>query len=140
MSKAVDTNVVVRLLIDDGSKQVAAARALFATGTIAISSSVILECEWVLRAVYKISPDAICGAFTALLNMDDVSVADADVVANATEAHRRGLDFADAFHLYSAAKSDELLTFDDDFAKRAKRLTNAIPVRLPEIQFEGGRP
>jgi predicted nucleic-acid-binding protein len=133
MPKALDTNIVVRLFVDDGSKEVPIARAVFERETVEIPLSVILECEWVLRSAYKFTPASICEALTALLSLETVIVQDPDLVIAAIEAHRLGVDFADAFHLLSAEKSDELLTFDDDFEKRAKRMKYIVPVRIPQL-------
>lgn len=131
MTKAVDTNVVIRLLIDDGSKEVMAARTVFERETVEISLTVMLECEWALRSVYKFGRAAICEALGALLTLENVVLPQHDLVATAIEAHRLGLDFADACHLLSAESADELLTFDEMFQKRALRMVNAIPVRIP---------
>lgn len=109
MPKALDTNIVVRFLIDDGSKEVPIARAVFRRETVEISLTVMVECEWMLRSVYD------------------------EIVAEAIDAHRLGVDFADAVHLLSTRKSDELLTLDDDFERRAKRMTVGLPVRMPTL-------
>jgi predicted nucleic-acid-binding protein len=131
MPKALDTNILVRFLIDDGSKEVPIARAVFRRETVEIPLTVMVECEWVLRAVYKVGRAEICDAFEALLGLPSVTVHDEQIVAGAIDAHRLGVDFADAVHLLSIRKSDELLTFDDDFEKRAKRMTEGLPVRMP---------
>jgi len=133
MPKALDTNIVVRFLIDDGSKEVPIARAVFRRETVEIPLTVIVECEWVLRAVYKIGRVDICDAFEALLSLPSVIVHDDQIVAGAIDAHRLGVDFADAVHLLSIKKSDELLTLDDNFEKRAKRMTEGLPVRMPTL-------
>lgn len=132
MPKALDTNVVVRLFVDDGSKEVPIARSVFERETVEIPRTVILECEWVLRSVYKFGPASICEALEALLSLTNVIVQDSEMVAAAIEAHRLGIDFADAFHLLSVERSDELLTFDDDFENRAKRMNHSLPVRIPQ--------
>jgi len=133
MPKALDTNIVIRLFVDDGSKEVRIARAVFERETVEIPLSVVLECEWVLRSAYKFSAASICEALTALLSLKNVIVQNPDLVFAAIEAHRVGVDFADAFHLLSVEKSDELLTFDDDFKKRAKRMKYTTPVRIPQL-------
>lgn len=133
MPKALDTNIVVRLFVDDGSKQVRIARAVFEREIVEIPLTAILECEWVLRSVYKFKAAAICEAFGALLSLKNVVVPDEEIVAGAIEAHRRGMDFTDACHLLSVERSEELLTFDGDFAKRARRMNVTIPVRVPQL-------
>jgi len=106
---------------------------VFEREQIEIPLTVILECEWVLRSVYKFDREAICGALTALLGLSNVSVQKADAVMFAIAAHLRGVDFADAIHLSLVDKADELLTFDDDFEKRVKRIDHSIPVRIPTL-------
>jgi len=133
MPKALDTNIVVRLFVDDGSKEVPMARAVFEREVVEISLTVILECEWALRSVYKFKRAEICAALDALLSLPNVIVPQYELVAAAIEAHRKGVDFADACHLLTAESAEELLTFDDIFEKRAKRLANVIPVRIPTM-------
>ncbi|MCO5084761.1 MAG: type II toxin-antitoxin system VapC family toxin [Rhizobiaceae bacterium] len=133
MPKAIDTNILVRFLLDDGSEEVPIAHDVFRHEALEISSSVILECEWVLRSIYKVKRDAICEAFTAVLNLENVLVQDENVVLAAVDAHRQGLDFADAMHLFMADKSDEFLTFDTTFRRFANRLADALPVRVPTL-------
>ena len=133
MLKALDTNIVVRLFVDDGSKEVPIARAVFAREMVEIPTTVILECAWVLESVYKIKRLQICDALAALLSMENVFLQDEEVVEKAIEAHRLGVDLADALHLLAVEKADEMLTFDGDFKNRARRMTNALPVRVPQL-------
>lgn len=133
MTKALDTNVVIRLFIDDGSKEVPIARKIFEREQIEIPLTVILECEWVLRSVYKFKTAAICEALDALLGLQNVSVQSEDTVIDALDALRKGVPFADAIHLLTTEKSDELLTFDDRFKRRSVRISDAIPVRIPTL-------
>jgi len=140
MPKALDTNIVVRFLFDDGSKEVPIAREIFRREYVEISAGVILESEWVLRAIYKVKPDAICDSFEALMSLDTVFVHDQDVIGKAVRAHRAGVEFADAFHLYFAEKSDEFLTFDTDFVAATTILSDALPLRIPTLNsLEGHR-
>jgi predicted nucleic-acid-binding protein len=74
MSIAVDTNVLVRILIQDPSApdQCAAARRLVSEATAAgepllVSLCALLETEWVLRSRYKVSRQAMTTAFIAML-------------------------------------------------------------------------
>lgn len=140
MRKALDTNIVVRFLLDDGSKEVPIAREVFRQESVEIPSSVVLECEWVLRSIYKIKPKEICDAFSALLSLENVLVHNEHILVEAIQAHRQGVDFADAFHLLFAEKSDEFFTFDDDFKKSAKRLQGTLPVRKPTLASLGRKP
>jgi len=66
-----------------------------------------------------------------LLGMPHVTVDRWEAVRDAVDLHRRGLDFADALHWISGASCTQLVTFDDRFIRRAKRLARTPPVTLP---------
>jgi predicted nucleic-acid-binding protein len=72
VSIAIDTNVLVRLLVRDDEQQYAAAKRLIdqaeaADEPILIMLCALLETEWVLRSRYKLDKAAIAGTFTRLL-------------------------------------------------------------------------
>ena len=117
---AVDTNVLVRLLTQDDAAQHKASRNLFATQEVFIADSVILETEWVLRAAYELPPVAVCDALRRVFGLSNVSLSNAQRIAQVIAWHEEGLDFADAFHLASCQDHDALKTFDAVFVKRAK--------------------
>jgi predicted nucleic-acid-binding protein len=117
---AVDTNVVVRFLTRDDPAQYRASYKLFSSEQLFIPDTVVLECEWVLRAAYDLKPNEVCDVFRNVFGMPNVTLTNAQQVSRAIEWHEQGIDFADAFHL---SLSQELLcmkTFDADFVKRAK--------------------
>jgi predicted nucleic-acid-binding protein len=120
---AIDTNVVVRLLVDDDPEQTRRARRLVEKGSVLIVPSVLLETEWVLRGAYRIGRDRIAQSFRGLLGLPELSVGNADAVAQALEWFARGLDFADALHLALTADAEEFATFDARLAARARRIT-----------------
>ena len=53
--RAVDTNVIVRYLTGDDEVQATRARAVVDAGQVFVSTTVLLESEWVLRSVYAFS-------------------------------------------------------------------------------------
>ncbi len=120
---ALDTNVVVRLLVDDDPGQTRRARRLIERGPALVVPTVLLETEWVLRGAYNIRPESIVRSLRSLLGLPELSVGSADAVAQALEWFERGLDFADALHLALAADAEEFATFDARLAKRARRIT-----------------
>jgi predicted nucleic-acid-binding protein len=130
MAIAIDTNVLVRFLVDDGSDQVAVARSVFEADKISIPSSVMLECECVLRSAYRIPAAKICDAFARLLNMETVVVFDTEIVARAVDAHRSGVDFADALHVLASAGCDRFVTFDADL-RRCSEIFDNIKLAKP---------
>ncbi|HEV2701399.1 MAG TPA: type II toxin-antitoxin system VapC family toxin [Steroidobacteraceae bacterium] len=118
--RAVDTNVVVRLIVRDDSEQVRAAEE-FAGGGAWISHLVLVETAWVLDAVYGRSPVQISTAVEMLLNHKDLTLQDAEVVVGALEHFRNRpiLGFSDCLVLELARKAGHLPlgTFDRDLAK-----------------------
>ena len=118
--RAVDTNVLVRLVVRDHADQVRAAEEFVAPGAW-VSHLVLAETMWVLDAVYERTAEQIATAVDMLLNHQHLTVQDADVVAAATERFRKrpSLGFSDCLVLESARKVGHLPlgTFDRDFAK-----------------------
>jgi hypothetical protein len=90
---AVDTNVLVRLLRGDDSKQEEAARSLFARGPIWIAKTVLLETAWVLGSLYGLEEAEIRGAFTKLLGLQNVHTEDESSVAAALALTTPGIEW-----------------------------------------------
>lgn len=130
MTTAVDTNVVVRLLVGDDAGQARRSRAVFAGGPVLVTTTVLLETEWVLRGAYGIEPARIAALLQALLGLPDVSTDDPAAVSAALDWTAAGMDFADALHLAGAGGAERFVTFDRRLVRAAKRLTN-LNVSLP---------
>ena len=126
--RAVDTNVVVRYLTGDDPGQAARARAVIDAGNVFVSTTVLLESEWVLRSVYGLSRTEVAAALRAFAGLPDLSVESPAVLSEALDHAERGLDFADALHLGAAARCEALLTFDLRFIEQA----GGMPVRAME--------
>lgn len=117
---ALDTNVLVRYLTNDDPEQARKAMAVLGgADSILLPHTVLLELEWVLRAVYDLPPETIHRSLLQLLGLANVQVEKADAVARALSRYQRGMDFADALHLALATGVDRLLTFDQRFVKAA---------------------
>ncbi len=118
--RAVDTNVLVRLLTRDEPRQVAAAEAYVAGGAW-VSHLVLVEAMWVLVAVYGRGADDIALVVEMLLNHQHLTVQDGDVVAAALERFRGrpALGFSDCLILEVARKAGHLPlgTFDRSLAR-----------------------
>jgi len=118
--RAVDTNVLVRLVTRDDPKQVHAAEEFVATGAW-VSQLVLVELTWVLDAAYDLGPAEISTSIEMLLNHQHVTVQDADVASLALEQYRRrpALGFSDCLVLEVARKAGHLPlgTFDRDLGK-----------------------
>ena len=118
---AVDTNVLIRLVVADHTAQAARAAAVFRSGPVFIAKSVLLEAEWVLRYSYQLGAEAILRSLRAVLGLENVAVEDPKSVTGALRLFERGLDFADALHIASSAQAERFVTFDARLVKRARR-------------------
>jgi predicted nucleic-acid-binding protein len=118
--RAVDTNVLVRLVTRDDRKQAAAAESFISKGAW-VSTLVLVEGTWVLAAVYELTPPEIATAVEMLLHHKDLTIQDADTVAAALEHYRQrpALAFSDCLILEVARKAGHLPlgTFDRDLGK-----------------------
>jgi predicted nucleic-acid-binding protein len=117
---AIDTNILVRLIVRDDAVQARTAELAVTKGAW-VSQLVLAETLWVLDAVYELSREKIATAVDMLLNHDVITVQDADVIQLALEHFRArgGVDFSDCLVLEIARKAGHLplATFDRDFAK-----------------------
>jgi len=118
--RAVDTNVLVRLVTRDNEKQVVAAESFISKGAW-VSNLVLVEATWVLAAVYELTPPEIATAVEMLLHHRDLTIQDSETVAAALEHYRRrpALGFSDCLILEVARKAGHvpLGTFDRDLGK-----------------------
>ena len=117
---AVDTNLLVRLVVRDDAGQVDAAEGFVAKGAW-VSHLVLAETLWVLDAVYNRSPAQISNAIDRLLNHKELTLQDPDVVALALNHFRTrpSLGYSDCLVLEIARKAGHLPlgTFDRNFSK-----------------------
>ncbi len=127
---SVDTNVIIRLLTSDDQSQFKRAKAVFAKKMIIITTSVILECEWVLRYAYHFKPPEITKAFQSLFGLANVKLQEPFVIYDAIEWHKHGMDFADAIHLVKSQDCESFVTFDKKLIKSASKVTT-FPVKEP---------
>jgi predicted nucleic-acid-binding protein len=118
--RAIDTNVLVRLITGDEARQAAAAAEFVRPGAW-VSHLVLAETSWVLTSVYELGPDQVASAVEMLLDHQFLTVQDADMVARALAQFREhpALGFSDCLVLESARQAGHvpLGTFDRDLAK-----------------------
>src|SRR5882724_6850011 len=85
--RAIDTNVLVRLITRDDSRQAASADAFIANGAW-VPILALTEAIWVLSAVYERSAADLATAIEMLLNHEHLTLQDSDVVAVALDLFR----------------------------------------------------
>jgi len=117
---AIDTNVLVRLIVRDDIDQVKAAEQFIGKGAW-VSHLVLAETLWVLDSVYDLSRIQMATAVEMLLNHRDLTLQDSEVVSSSLLHYRSkpAVDFSDCLVLEIARKAGHLpvATFDRNFAK-----------------------
>jgi len=118
--RAVDTNVLVRLVARDEPKQTVAAEAFIASGAW-VSCLALAEATWVLDSVYGLDAGDIATAAEMLLNHQHLTLQDADAVTQAIGQFRKhpAVGFSDCLMVELARKAGygPLGTFDRNLGK-----------------------
>ena len=128
---AVDTNIVVRIVVNDDRAQVRRAAAFISANRVILLTSVVLEVEWVLRSTYLLSTGQIVRSLRDFLSLETVTAENPDDVLVVLDAYAKGMDFADAMHLAQAASAKGFVTFDKSLQRSAKRVGGFVPVMAP---------
>lgn len=118
--RAIDTNLLVRLIVRDDAAQVATAEEFVAAGAW-VSHLVLAETLWVLDAVHERTPAQLAAAVEMLLNHEHLAIQDPEIVARAAAQFRArpALGFSDCLVLEIARKAGHLPlgTFDRGLAR-----------------------
>jgi len=121
---ALDTNVLVRYLVNDNPKQAQAARALLAKLTPQqpgfISREVAVELAWVLMRAYNFPRDQVADVFEQLVARETFHVESNLDIILAAVVHRKGnADFSDQMIVAAARRQGAatLYTFDQKMAR-----------------------
>ncbi len=118
--RAIDTNVLVRLLARDQPAQAKRADAAIENGAW-VSLLVLAEAVWVLKSNFELSRTDIAKGVEMVLAHEQLSMQDAEVVVRALTAYSasRKVEFSDCLILEIARKAGHapMSTFDGDFAK-----------------------
>ena len=97
----IDTNVLVRFLVQDDEAQFEKARKLIkrevsAGRRVFVNQLVLMETEWVLRSRYSVSKNQIIEAISGLLDATDVQFEDEPAIEEAIFIWKESTaDFAD---------------------------------------------
>lgn len=121
---AVDTNVLVRYLVEDDPAQAEAARTLLCSLTSEVPGFVcreaIVELVWVLERAYRFSRGQIASVLEELVSTEGLVVEASDDVARACLSYRNGgVGFSDLMILAAAQRTGArpLYTFDRALAR-----------------------
>lgn len=122
---ALDTNVLVRLIVEDNAAQVAAAKKLLAQNireneTLFVPVTVSLELEWVLRSSFGFSKPEVIRALSLILTAVELSFESESALEAALLHYEQGTaDYSDYLHLALAQRvnAQPMWTFDKAAAK-----------------------
>ena len=132
---ALDTNVLVRVLVEDDREQAESARVLLGELTPErlgfVCREVVVELVWVLERTYGLSRDRIAMVLEGLVSTEGLLVESADDVAHAAFRYRQGgIGFSDLMIAAAAKRSGatRLCTFD----RKAARLEGCELLGAPD--------
>lgn len=124
---ALDTNVLVRFLMQDEPAQLRSAQRLIrnslgAGELLFVPVTVALELEWVLRSRFELGKPAVLQTFSQLLSTVELRFEAAACIEWALKQYKDATaDFSDCLHAALAGQAGEqpLWTFDKAAAKLA---------------------
>jgi predicted nucleic-acid-binding protein len=124
--RLVDTNLIVRYLVQDHEKHAKAAGKLFdacdrGDAVIVVLPAVLAECVFVLESFYEHPRGDIASALSTLISSPGVEVNEAGIHLDALDRYRRTkVHFVDCLIAATAsAENTPVATFDQDFRKFA---------------------
>lgn len=124
--RLVDTNLIVRYLVQDHEKHAEAAGRLFEACdrgdvVIVLLPVVLAECVFVLESFYEHPREAIALALGRLISSPGVEINEAGICLDALDRYRKTkVHFVDCLIAATAsAESIPVATFDQDFRKFA---------------------
>jgi predicted nucleic-acid-binding protein len=145
--KALDTNVLIRFLIEDDPQQAAIVHQLFRDAeqsgqAMRVTSLVLLESIWVLESVYQVSRSAILDTISELLALPVLEIEQQPAIRRFIESARTSsVDLSDALigHCARGSGCEVVLTFDKEAARselfeRLKKVPNPNKSGTPDNQ------
>jgi predicted nucleic-acid-binding protein len=119
--RAVDTNVLARILLADDEEQSPKAVAVLMEGAY-VPLTVLLETAWVLSSVGQFDRRQVSTALREVVSAESVAVDDPDLIEWILSRYEAGAGFSDLVHAAAASLggAEALLTFDRSFARVAE--------------------
>lgn len=122
---ALDTNVLVRMLIEDDRRQVRIIQETIVwaeknSRPLLILPEVLMETVWVLESVYQCSRQEIVKFLQTLVVTPPFALVDPQVVRRAIHEYKKGGDFADLLIVNQAKEhhAKKFISFDKKLQKQ----------------------
>jgi len=112
---AVDTNLLVRHIVQDDAQQALSARHILSGGAVYVSNVVLAELVWVLESCYEYPKSDVLDVLKELANTIDIVFSSRSAVSDAVAAFaQQGADLADWLIYYEALEQgcSEVFSFD----------------------------
>lgn len=125
--RAVDTNVLIRLLIADDEAQLATAEQIISTQFLVLPT-VVMETVWVLTSNFRLSRAETADRLRRVLGVTTAILISEDAIFSALGQFEEGADFADMLHIALAAQASgtSFATFDQGIVKHSTKIQ--IPI------------
>ncbi len=130
---ALDTNILVRLVLGDHPRLSPAAVALVAGNKCIVSAMALAEMGFVLLSFYQVSRSELTFCVRKLMDLPQVELENESRLEEALTAFESGMDWFDAMIWTTTPLESTLATFDKQFAKRAHKRawTPKVELHLP---------
>ena len=116
---ALDSNVLLRLILNDDPDQTTMARQLIAQPCF-IPPTVLVEVGWALRSIYRLDRKMVAAALLVILEYPAVEIDNLEAVRWALTRHAEAAsDLADLLHLAYSPPAAAFATFDRKLAQQA---------------------
>lgn len=122
--RAIDSNVIIRLIVNDNEDQVERARRLIEGETVLVATTVLLETNWVLKSTYGLGKSVILMALRAFTSHRNVRLIDGDVIEQALTLAESGLSIEDSFHVAASSAASSFVTFDGPLFRGACKIAS----------------
>lgn len=118
----VDTNIILRYLLDDNKELSKKATEIIDNNEIFIPTEVIVEVSYVLKKVYNVEKEKIYEIIQLLLDMEDINFENKETIKLAFETYsQKNLDIVDCM-LFAYAKNENYIV--ETLDKKLSRLIN----------------
>ncbi len=128
--KIVDTNIVLRYLLNDHKTLSPQAYDIMTTNKILILSQVVAELLYVLKNVYQSTREEIVATLFSIAEMDNVQFENSDIVFCALDEFKAtNLDFVDTLlFAYKKIENRDVIIFDKKSNSRIENTSDKTPL------------